>query len=106
MPLRIGRQGQQGSMSEPMTLGNMRATACGRSRCRVGSAIIGDDSTFKDDPVATTRRRCKSCGHVPSKAWSRPQCKLGLMYANGQGVPQDYGVAASWFLVAAEQGDA
>src|SRR5207302_1022097 len=34
------------------------------------------------------------------------QYTLGLMYANGQGVPQDYGEAAKWFRLAAEQGEA
>ena len=30
--------------------------------------------------------------------------KLGVMYANGQGVPQDYQEAVKWFRKAAEQG--
>ena len=34
------------------------------------------------------------------------QVSLGLMYANGQGVPQDYVTAAGWYRKAAEQGDA
>jgi TPR repeat protein len=34
------------------------------------------------------------------------QNNLGLMYYNGQGVPQDYGEAARWYLLAAEQGNA
>jgi uncharacterized protein len=29
---------------------------------------------------------------------------LGAMYANGQGVPQDYAEAVSWFRKAADQG--
>ena len=32
------------------------------------------------------------------------QSNLGLMYYNGQGVPQDYAVAVRWFRAAAEQG--
>jgi uncharacterized protein len=32
------------------------------------------------------------------------QHALGLMYANGQGVPQDYAAAVSWYRKAAEQG--
>mgnify|MGYP000713295099 CR=1 FL=1 len=31
---------------------------------------------------------------------------LGLMYSEGQGVPQDYKAAAKWFRLAAEQGNA
>lgn len=33
------------------------------------------------------------------------QSNLGLMYSNGQGVPQNYELAMSWFDKAAEQGD-
>jgi uncharacterized protein len=32
------------------------------------------------------------------------QHDLGVMYANGQGVPQDYATAVSWYRKAAEQG--
>src|SRR5277367_6141684 len=34
------------------------------------------------------------------------QLGLGVMYANGQGVPQDYAQAVVWYRKAAEQGDA
>jgi len=34
------------------------------------------------------------------------QYNLGVMYDNGQGVPQDYKEAVRWFRVAAEQGHA
>ena len=34
------------------------------------------------------------------------QSKLGVMYTNGQGVPQDDGEAVKWFRAAAEQGHA
>jgi uncharacterized protein len=33
------------------------------------------------------------------------QFNLGLMYEEGQGVPQSYGIAAKWYKLAAEQGD-
>src|SRR5216684_6916578 len=32
------------------------------------------------------------------------QYNLGVMYLNGQGVPQDYAAAATWYLKAADQG--
>ena len=32
------------------------------------------------------------------------QYNLGLMYANGEGVPQDYAEAVKWYRLAAEQG--
>ncbi len=34
------------------------------------------------------------------------QFYLGVMYAKGQGVPQDYTAAAKWYRLAAEQGNA
>lgn len=34
------------------------------------------------------------------------QANLGLIYARGRGVPQDYRAAMGWYLKAAEQGDA
>ena len=34
------------------------------------------------------------------------QYNLGLMYANGWGVPQDYKTAVGWYRLAAEQGNA
>ena len=35
-----------------------------------------------------------------------PQSNFGVMYANGQGVPQDYKEAVKWNTLAAEQGSA
>src|SRR5215469_9394049 len=32
------------------------------------------------------------------------QCELGIMYANGKGVPQDYTEAIKWYRLAADQG--
>ena len=34
------------------------------------------------------------------------QCRLGVMYAEGQGVPRDDAEAVRWFRLAADQGDA
>ena len=36
---------------------------------------------------------------------AQAQNNLGLMYANGHGVPQDDAEAVTWFRLAAEQGD-
>jgi len=33
------------------------------------------------------------------------QYNIGMMYANGQGVAQDYKIAAKWYALAAEKGD-
>jgi len=37
---------------------------------------------------------------------SDAQLSLGVLYDNGQGVPQDYTQAGAWYRKAAEQGDA
>jgi TPR repeat protein len=37
---------------------------------------------------------------------AKSQFNLGLMHENGQGVPQDYAAAVSWYRKAAEQGNA
>lgn len=37
---------------------------------------------------------------------SSAQLNLGVMYDNGEGVPQDDSEAAKWFRLAADQGDA
>jgi uncharacterized protein len=50
--------------------------------------------------VATTRRPLAEEGHANA------QGNLGVMYANGQGVPQDYAQALIWTRKAANQGDA
>lgn len=49
------------------------------------------------DPETMIRTKAKQ-GH----AWA--QNILGVRYALGKGVPQDYGIAVDWFLKAAEQG--
>ena len=36
---------------------------------------------------------------------AKAQFNLGLMYNNGQGVPQDYKEAVKWYRLSAEQGD-
>ena len=36
----------------------------------------------------------------------RAQLNLGLMYAQGQGVPQDYKEEIKWYRLIAEQGNA
>ena len=36
--------------------------------------------------------------------YSKAQYNLGVMYDNGQGVPQDYNEAVKWYMLAAEQG--
>ena len=42
----------------------------------------------------------------PAQGHADAQFRLGIMSAQGQGVPQDYAKVAKWFRKAAEQGDA
>ena len=45
--------------------------------------------------------RQKGAGHDAFAQFS-----LGVMYSNGEGVPQDYAEAVRWYRLAADQGDA
>ena len=42
---------------------------------------------------------------LAERGLAEAQLKLGLMYYNGWGVPQDFAKAVKWFRKAAEQGD-
>ena len=59
-------------------------------------------AVFRDDYARAARlfRPLVEQGHAGA------QCFLGVLYANGQGVPQDYQVAGQWYRRAAEQGAA
>jgi len=58
---------------------------------------------YKKGDYATALRELKPLAEQ-GNAWA--QRDLGVMYAEGQGVTQDYKEAAQWFRAAAEQGDA
>ena len=60
----------------------------------------GDVAYFKGDYATALKlyRPLADQGHVLA------QYNLGVMYANGQGVPQDYAQAVSWYRKAADQG--
>ena len=60
------------------------------------SAVIRDDYAL----AARLFHPLAEQGHAGA------QCFLGVLYANGQGVPQDYQEAGQWYRRAAEQGDA
>ena len=42
----------------------------------------------------------------PTQGHANAQYSLGLMYEDGEGVPQDYSNAMEWYLKAANQGHA
>ena len=43
---------------------------------------------------------------LAEQGYAKAQSNLGLMYHNGEGVPQDYKTAVKWLTLAAEQGGA
>jgi len=43
---------------------------------------------------------------LADQGYTEVQHKLGVLYEEGQGVPQDYAEAAKWYRKAADQGDA
>ena len=74
--------------------------------CAAGPAVAGPyEDAFAASKRATTRQRCVCCVRLLNRAMPAPS-HLGFMYDKGQGVPQDYAAAVSWYRKAAEQGDA
>lgn len=61
---------------------------------------IGLDAYNRGDFAAALRE----WQPIAEKGDPHAQYNLGLLYARGQGVPQDYAQAASWYQKAAEQG--
>ena len=45
-------------------------------------------------------------GPLAERGDAEAQSRLGVMYAAGRGVPQDYDAAVKWYRLAAEQGNA
>ena len=61
--------------------------------------VAYDDKGELDRAIADYRKAAEQ-GHADA------QINLGVMYRDGQSVPQDYAEAVRWFRKAAEQGDA
>ena len=60
-------------------------------------------TAFQRGDYATALREFK---RLAKQGLAPAQYNLGLMYANGRGVPQDYKTAVKWYRLAAEQGNA
>ena len=56
---------------------------------------------YKKKNYATALREWKP---IAEQGFAPAQYNLGIMYANGRGVPQDYKTAVKWYRLAAEQG--
>ena len=61
------------------------------------------ESAYKNGDYATALRLSRE---LADQGDAQAQSRLGLMYREGHGVPQDYQQAVQWFLKAAEQGRA
>jgi len=76
----------------------------------IGSAGVGWSASLKKDLYAERRGDCATVlrEFIPlaEQKIVTPQAILGLMYREGQGLPQDYKTAVSWLKLAAEPGDA
>jgi TPR repeat protein len=59
-----------------------------------------EDAYWRDD-YATAFKECKPLADAGD---ARAQTNLGWMYAEGEGVEQDYKEAIKWFELTAEQG--
>jgi TPR repeat protein len=58
-------------------------------------------AAYKRGDYTTTLREIRS---LAEQGFASAQDILGLLYENGQGVPQDYAEAVEWYRKAAEQG--
>jgi len=76
----------------------------------IGSAGVGWSASLKKDLYAERRGDCATVlrEFIPlaEQKIVTPQAILGLMYREGQGLPQDYKTAVKWLKLAAEPGDA
>jgi len=73
--------------------------------CVTGAAADSYDdavSALKRDDNALAARLFRS---LAEKGHAGAQSHLGILYAHGEGVTQDYQVAGQWYRKAAEQGD-
>ena len=72
-----------------------------------GLAVAGPledaDAAYKRGDFAEALRLLRP---LAEQGVATAQDNLGLLYAQGKGVPQDYSEAAKWFRLAAEQGNA
>lgn len=59
-------------------------------------------TAYKEGDYATARRLLRP---LAEQGDARAQFSIGAMYTLGQGVPQDYAAAVSWYRKAAEQGE-
>lgn len=92
------------SGSETVYPGNRGSSEPEDLFCMGGSALLGQNlatgQPMKQDPRAAFQytQQAAGKGYVPAEA------ALGMLYANGKGVEQNYGESRKWFVKAAEGG--
>ena len=76
----------------------------------LGSARMSASADFQKGAAAAQRgdysTALREWKPLAEQGNADAQNNLGLMYREGQGVPQDYKTAVKWYQRAAEQGDA
>ena len=68
----------------------------------VAGPLEDADAAYDRGDYATALRLWRP---LAEQGYANAQFALGIVYANGQGVPQDYAAAVLWFRMAAKQGD-
>jgi uncharacterized protein len=83
-------------------------TACGLAVCLLTQTAVA--GAFEDGKVAYQRKNYPKALQLfrplAEQGDAGPQHFLGFMYANGQGLPQDFTEALKWYQLAADQGNA
>ena len=75
----------------------------------VGAPRAGDDTDCRNAPSllqTDPARAVAACRRLAAQGFADARYNLGLMYHNGDGVPQDDAEAVKWYRLAADQGDA
>jgi TPR repeat protein len=89
---------------------NLIATLCLTLAVLLGSVGMSASADFQRGLSAHDRgdyaTALQEWTPLAEQGHATAQYNLGVMYAEGQGVPQDYKTAVKWWKLAAEQGDA
>ena len=87
---------------------HLNATLCLTLAVLLGSAGMGWGADFQKGLDAVQRgdytTALREWKPLAEQGVAFAQYNLGVMYANGQGVPQNYKTAVKWYRLAAEQG--
>ena len=90
-----------------MGIGFKTADAISLLTCAGGVAIAQDlDAGLKAAQAGDFQTALKEWKPLADQGHAYAQYYLGLMYANGEGVPEDDAEAVRWFRLAADQGHA